>query len=169
MENQILVYGYGNPGRQDDGLGVEMINKLEEWKETQQLDHITLDLNFQLNIEDATEMEGNDIVIFVDASLEELDNGFTCSRVEPSSKAEFSMHSVSPGYILGLCQNLYNYQPETYLIHIKGYEWNLEEDLTAGAQENLEKARHFLQDALLHPERLREAIQQPTSFSNEKQ
>ncbi len=28
---QILVYGYGNPGRQDDGLGVELVRRLEEW------------------------------------------------------------------------------------------------------------------------------------------
>jgi Ni,Fe-hydrogenase maturation factor len=28
---KILVYGFGNPGRQDDGLGIFFVNEFEKW------------------------------------------------------------------------------------------------------------------------------------------
>ena len=35
---KILLYGYGNPGRQDDGLGVLLVEELEKWSKINQID-----------------------------------------------------------------------------------------------------------------------------------
>ena len=70
-----------------------------------------------------------DIVIFADASIEEIDD-FIFTKVNPdNSTIEFTMHAVSPAFVLDLCRKLYGKCPETYLIHIKGYEWEFEEKL----------------------------------------
>ena len=143
---KVLVYGYGNLGRKDDGLGVMCAEAIEKWAEEEKLDWLDVDTNYQLNIEDADTISGYDEVYFVDASLEEIDN-VEITEVDPSdAKIEFSMHAVSPSYVLHLCQKIFNKAPKTYLIHIKGYEWDFVEGLTPKAQENLEQAINWLQE-----------------------
>jgi hydrogenase maturation protease len=135
-----LIYGYGNPGRQDDGLGNVMIDKVDQWLEEEGITHIETDSNYQLNIEDADAISDKDLVVFVDASIEEIDD-FILTKVEPSDATiEFTMHAVSTSFVLDLCKKIYNKNPETYLIHIKGYEWDFKEGLTPKAEENLNKA-----------------------------
>ncbi len=71
---QILIYGYGNPGRQDDGLGVVLTQKLEAWVSESQLTGVEFDNNYQLNIEDAAAIAQKDLVIFADASEENIED-----------------------------------------------------------------------------------------------
>jgi len=70
-KKRVLIYGYGNPGRQDDGLGNEMVNMIQKWIETHHLTCMETDSNYQLNIEDAEKIAPWDIVVFVDATKEE--------------------------------------------------------------------------------------------------
>ena len=120
--SELLIYGYGNPGRQDDGLGNSFIEELDKWVEANKLSHISTDSNYQLNIEDADAIKDKQVVLFVDASIEEIDD-FCISRVESSdSTIEFTMHAVSTSFVLDLCQKVYNKSPKTYLLHLKGYE-----------------------------------------------
>ncbi|MFC2138506.1 hydrogenase maturation protease [Bacteroidota bacterium] len=140
---KILIYGYGNPGRQDDGLGILLAEMVEEWKTQNGFDNIETDSNYQLNIEDAANIADKDIVIFADASQEDItDIDFTI--VKPSTEVNFTMHTCSPSFVLHLCKDIYDITPQTYLLHIKGYEWELEEGLTINAKKNLEKAFRFL-------------------------
>lgn len=152
---KILVYGYGNPGRQDDGLGVLLAEMVEEWKTEKKYYHIETDSNYQLNIEDAANIADKDIVIFADASQEEIEN-IVITKVNPSPEINFSMHSVSTSFVLNLCKEIYNKNPQTYLLHIKGYEWELKEGLTVKAKENLKKANQLIKEILENPEKLRD-------------
>jgi len=141
---KILIYGYGNPGRQDDGLGKHLVELIDEWKEKEEIKNIHTDCNYQLNIEDAATIAGYDTVIFADASVEEMDD-FKLEKVTPdNSTIEFTMHAVSVSFVLDLCQKLYNRQPETVLLHIRAYEFEFIEKLTSGAEKNLMKAFEFL-------------------------
>ena len=139
-----LIYGYGNPGRQDDALANELIEQIEAAKSKGEFAGIDTDSNYQLNIEDAEIISKYETVIFVDASIEEIqDIAFT--KVEPSdAKVEFSMHAVSTSFVLDLCKKMYDKEPEVYLLHIKGYEWEFMEELTSGALSNLDKAFDLL-------------------------
>lgn len=137
---QILIFGYGNPGRQDDGLGAAFVAKMEEWLAFNPNENIHLDTNYQLNIEDAEQISAYDTVLFVDASIESIE-AFSLTKVEPSeARVEFTMHAVSPAFVLDLCQKIFQHTPETYLLHIKGYEWEFKEVLTEGAKANLDAA-----------------------------
>lgn len=150
---KILLYGYGNPGRKDDGLGPILVDLVEKWIIKNEIKNISIDSNYQLNIEDAYTIRDYDIVIFIDASIEEIDD-FIVTRVQPSDKVNYTMHSASPSFVLNLCNKIYNYTPETYLLHIKGYEFQLEEGLSRRASKNLDEALRFIKRLLLRPDRL---------------
>ncbi len=157
-QEKILIYGYGNPGRQDDGLGNAFIERIDQWIKDQKLSNVFTDSNYQLNIEDASNISDKDVVIFVDASLEERD-GFHITRVIPSPKVDFTMHAVTPNFVLNLCQEIYNKIPDAYLLHLKGYEWEMKEELTKGARENLENALEYIKKIIVSPTLLKEVIE----------
>ncbi|MBT3756045.1 MAG: hypothetical protein HOG24_07185, partial [Candidatus Cloacimonetes bacterium] len=73
---------------------------------------------------------------------------FTITEVEDSNaQVEFTMHAISPGVVLSLCKQIYEKAPKAYLVHIKGYEWELEfeKGLTEKAEENLKETLEFIQ------------------------
>lgn len=145
MAKKILIYGFGNPGRQDDGLGPEFVHRMEAWAATKQLDEFDIDSNYQLNIEDALEIAAYEVVVFADATVEEHVSDFRLDILDPEKETvKYTLHAASPGYILELCQEMYGKKPRTYLLRMKGYEWELAEGLTAQAGKNLETAlAHF--------------------------
>ncbi len=145
LRKRVLVYGYGNPGREDDGLGIEMAKMIQEWIDTHELSCMSTDSNYQLNIEDAEKILEWDIVVFVDASKEEDLHEYTFRKVEPSdAKVEFTMHSASPAYVLQLCEKLFQKSPQTYLLGIKGYDWDFKEGISDNAKLNLEQSFQYL-------------------------
>lgn len=151
-KGKILLYGYGNPGRQDDGLGDAFIQKAGRWIREKGIRNIELESNYQLNIEDAEAIANKDLVLFIDASSEQIED-ISITRVEPSgAHVEFTMHASSPAFILALCNNIYNKMPETWLLHIRGYQWNLKEELTAGAKKNLDTAFEYITGKFLKEE-----------------
>ena len=62
---RFLLFGYGNPGRLDDGLGPAFIEAFEG----RDLENVTLDADYQLTVEDAAAVAEHDVAIFVDASV----------------------------------------------------------------------------------------------------
>ena len=142
---KVLVYGYGNPGRQDDALGNEMVKKITEWVEKHKIKNVEVDSNYQLNVEDAEKISTKDVVVFVDATQEGEVHEYSFDHLEPSpEKQEFTMHSVSPEYVLYVCQDLFNKSPKTCVMAIRGYEWDFKEGLSDNAKLNLEQAYQFL-------------------------
>lgn len=148
--NNILIYGYGNPGRRDDGLGIAFADEMGKWAKEFMPGNITIETNYQLNIEDAELISNYDTVFFADASLETM-NSFALTPIKPSpDTVEFTMHAVAPGYVIHLCHDLFQKAPKAYLLHMKGYEWNMEESLTEGGKENLNLALLHMKKFLLN-------------------
>lgn len=148
-EKRILIYGYGNPGRQDDGLGVIFSEKMNEWALKNHLRCLDFDSNYQLNIEDAATISEKEIVIFADASIEDFDS-VKLTRVSPDNASiEFTMHAVSPSFVMKLCSDLYKKTPDIYLLHLKGYKWDFKEGLTMKARKNLNQALNMMQEILI--------------------
>ncbi len=146
-QKKILLHAYGNPGRGDDGLGNEFIKEIDRWIAEHKLQSIATDSNYQLNIEDAATMADYDSVVFVDASKEEIaDYSFT--KIQPESQSSFTTHAMSPSGVLYLCNDLYGKQPETYLLHIRGYKWEMMDGLSEQAEKNLRSAFYFFRTQL---------------------
>lgn len=139
----MFIYGFGNPGRQDDGLGPAIIEKLDE----DNIPGIITDSNYQLNIEDAHNISESETVIFVDASLT-ADEPFSFTRIEPSDEITFTTHTMSPQSVLALCAEIYKKTPEAYILAIKGYEWEFIEGLSEKADRNFKEAYRFLLETI---------------------
>ncbi len=138
-----LVYGYGNPGRQDDGLGVELALMIENNERLSK--YADVDYNYQLNIEDALTISEYDLVIFADAALN-IDKSFEFKKIQPAHSITFTTHELSAESLLALCQDLYNKNPESYILAIRGYEWEMGLPMTSRAKSNLNDAYIFLTD-----------------------
>ncbi len=65
MSPRVLVYGYGNPGRLDDGLGPALVRELSRRGLRAEAD---LETAYQLQVEDAARVAEYDLVIFADAA-----------------------------------------------------------------------------------------------------
>ncbi len=146
----VLCYGYGNPGRQDDGLGVALVEQLETWAMAEKIPGLTFDSNYQLNAEDALAIAGHDLVIFADATGEGAD-AFAFRRLVPHATIAFSTHAMAPESVLALCAELYGKQPPTWLLTIRGSAWEPNGALPAAAQANLAAAVVFLKEWLRRP------------------
>lgn len=134
-----LIFGIGNAGRQDDGLGWAFLDALNP----NQFQNIQFEYRFQLQIEDAELMGNFKKVIFVDASKKNLLNGFEWEKCTGSNQHSFSTHTLLPETIMYLSQNLYQHTPKAHILAIQGYEWELQNGLTLLADENLQKALLF--------------------------
>jgi hydrogenase maturation protease len=142
-EHRILVFGVGNPGRRDDGLGAKFVSLLQK----RQIKDIDCDSNYQLQVEDALALLDYGAVIYVDASKKGKPP-FAFKEIFPSFQIPFSTHELSPQSVLGLCRELYNHRPRAFLLAIRGHKWGIGEFLSAQAEANLTLALDFLWDHL---------------------
>lgn len=133
----ILVIGYGNPGRLDDGLGPAFAERVQALG----LPGVTVDADYQLAVEDAAEIARHEAVLFADATV----NGeapFALRRVEAKrGGAGFSSHSLSAEALLGLADSLFGARPRAFQLAIRGYAFEgYGEGLSPQAAANLEAA-----------------------------
>ena len=142
-ERRVLVLGYGNPGRQDDGLGPAAIAEIESMG----LPNLTAFDNYQLNIEDAMDVAEHDIVWFVDAT-KAGPSPYAVRDLAPSSMIDFTSHIVHPEAILAIARQYYGKSPAAFLLAIRGYEFEFVEELTPGATDNLGVALAMLIDRI---------------------
>ena len=133
-----LLIGYGNPWRGDDGLGPELVRRFWD-QEHLELQELSLDL-----IEDLASW---DAVVFVDAALDgpafelrELGDGGT-------THSPFT-HHISPEELCQLTEALYGRRPRSFLLSIRGYEFDFGEGLSPRAQANLARAEGRLRKLL---------------------
>ncbi|MBF0289135.1 MAG: hydrogenase maturation protease [SAR324 cluster bacterium] len=143
---KILILGYGNPGRLDDGLGPMLASKLE----ADCVEGVSIESNYQLTVEDAVDIAKHDIVIFADAALNSPEP-FFFKKLFPQSQVTFTTHSISPESVLSLAHNCFGAKTEAYLLGIRGYEFNeFKEQISPKAQYNLEQAHQFVKELIQH-------------------
>jgi hydrogenase maturation protease len=142
---RVLVLGYGNPGRQDDGLGPAAAASIGSL----QLPNLKTQDNYQLNIEDAIDVAQHDIVWFIDAS-KTGSLPYTIKDISAISTIEFTSHFVRPEFILAIAQHYFGKLPQAHLLAIRGYEFEFVEELTDAARDNLRAALVMLTDKIHH-------------------
>lgn len=139
----ILVIGYGNPGRLDDGLGPEFAERLLELD----LPDVTIESNYQLNIEDAELISRFDIVVFADASVDATEPFEFKPLGKQAPMVGFSSHSITAGSLLGLAEDIFDATPSAYTLAIRGYDFDeFGEHLSVQAQANLDATVSFFSE-----------------------
>ena len=140
----ILICGYGNPGRQDDGLGPALVAELEAWAPAEGLSGIVFDANYQLNVEDALAVAESRAVVFVDAT-KEGPAPFEFRPLAPRKETTFTSHALAPETVLALADELYGARPPAWILAIRGESWEPNAAPTPAALAHLSAAREFLQ------------------------
>ena len=137
---RVLVLGYGNPAREDDGLGPLVAERIGELG----LAGVEVDSDYQLTVEDAAAVAEYDAVVFVDAAVEGPEP-YSWARVEPVAEDAFSTHAMTAGRVLGLARELFGARAEAYLLGVRGYSFRMFcEQMTAKAARNARRAGRFL-------------------------
>jgi hydrogenase maturation protease len=143
-DKRVLLLGFGNPGRRDDGLGPAAIEAAHGWN----VPGISLDADYQLTVEDSWAVAQNDVVVFVDAAVDGPEP-FSFLPVENRAQPGFSSHSVRPETVLILAEQLFGARVEAYMLGIRGYEFDeFGAGLSERARENLHSALRFIQPML---------------------
>lgn len=141
---KVLLIGYGNPGRCDDGLGPAFAKACA----TPPREDLTVESNYQLTVEDAHAVARHDVVIFADAAVDGPEP-FAFRPVEPGNAISFSTHSIEPEGVIALAQRLFRARTAAYALAIRGYVFNrFGETLSKEAQGNLAKAVVFFRSLM---------------------
>ena len=120
----ILVIGYGNTLRSDDGAGIALAKKLvAHWlaagvpaqlhTSTQLLPEMAADIG-------STEVEA---VIFVDAAAQSSSRGIQYARVEAGPTSPSMGHNLDPLTLLVYTGLLYGHYPKAWLVTIPGFDF----------------------------------------------
>lgn len=141
---RVLLIGYGNPGRGDDGLGPALAEAVDQAA----LPGVEVEVDFQLNVENAFDLKGYDAVYFVDAAVAGAEP-FEFHRIQPQDPATFSSHAVSPEGVLALADKLFGLKVPGFVMAVRGYDFDeFGAPLSLRAAENLAAAQAFLLDHL---------------------
>lgn len=134
---QLLIYGIGNVGREDDGLGWAFVDDVKH-----RYQHCRADVRYayQLSLEDADIISRYERVLFVDSTCDVAVQSFAVIQPEPKLDLSFTSHALSVSTILAVAQHCFGDIPQTHIVAIRGYQWNLHVGLTALAQNNLNHA-----------------------------
>jgi hydrogenase maturation protease len=132
---KILMIGIGNYGRADDAMGWKFLDECSELS-----DQYDFEYRYQLQIEDAELVSNYDKVIFVDASHQQQENGFSFYKCTPAPTSAFTTHQLNPETVLWLAGELFDYPPEGYVIAISGIHWQLQHGLSKPAENNFKNA-----------------------------
>jgi hydrogenase maturation protease len=138
---RVLLIGYGNPGRQDDGLGPALAEELQK----RAIEGLDVEADYQLTVEDACAAAEHDVAIFADAALKGA-APFVFRRVDSRGRRPgCGSHTVEPEEVAGLAQELFGARTAFYTLAIRGYDFDeFCEALSDGARRNLAEALAFI-------------------------
>jgi hydrogenase maturation protease len=139
-----LVIGYGNPLREDDGMGWRAAELLSEQLSPDAAEVIQCQ---QLTPELADKVEGASLVVFLDAACDQHAGTVLCEPVTGAGNSAWS-HHLSPAQLLRLSEELGNAPRPAFLVRGGALRMDLGDHLTSvGEKTAIEMAR--LAQALL--------------------
>jgi hydrogenase maturation protease len=128
----LLVIGYGNELRGDDGVGPRVARIVESWNRP---DVRALAVH-QLTPELAAELATADRVVFVDASVDSVSYWRTLT---PTNEPRVFGHTSSPAWLLALSRELYDRAPEAWIATIQARDLGFDSKLTLEAERGVEE------------------------------
>lgn len=160
--DKVLIVAFGNVARGDDGLGI----RLAEYLLNEHLQNVDIEMDYQLNIELSADLSNYDKVIFVDASIS-CEEPFEFHKISPVHRFSFTTHSVKPETLLAVYENCFGPSiPETWVLAIRGYDFDLSDSLSENASKNLQEALYFLSNKLLLKRRYEYGAEEKSNINN---
>jgi len=124
---RVLIVGYGNPLRGDDGVGPEAARRLAAELHDPDIEIL---VELQLKPELAELMSRAEIAIFIDARADGRPGEVRVEEVAPGEPEQTFTHQFAPPMLLMTAQILYSKIPRTFLVSIGGENFELSEGLS---------------------------------------
>ena len=153
----ILVIGYGNSLRSDDGAGCRVADIVASWE----LPYVRSLTVHQLTPELAEPIAQSDLVIFIDACVSNNESDFVIKRAELKPTVQIQKillteqlssgwlandlnagigHLSDPRSLLLLSQQVYGKTPVAYALLLPAVNWEFGEQLSEITSKNIEQA-----------------------------
>jgi hydrogenase maturation protease len=139
---RLVVFGWGNVARGDDGLGPLLLARIAEarWRDA------TLIEDFQLQLEHALDLQGADLALFLDAG-KNTPAPFAFNEIFPRAGMTHTSHALAPEAVLGVYETTLGREPPpSFLLCVRGESFELGEGLSAEGAERLEQSWAFLEE-----------------------
>jgi len=152
MTAPVVVFAVGNPSRGDDAIGPVICGRLAKWLENEGLtDQVELIEDFQLNIEHALDLQGRELVLFIDAG-ENTPAPFIFAQIYPSTATGHTTHALPPEAVLQVYRQMEGKEPPpSFVLCVRGEGFGLGEPLTAAAENDAEAAFELLMGLCRQP------------------
>ena len=83
-----------------------------------------------------------DRILFVDATIDDLDGGWAWSEIYPQTQIlPYLTHHLHPCYLLGLLEAIYHRSTQAWLVSIQGCDFGFGEGLSPGTEQRAEEVR----------------------------
>jgi hydrogenase maturation protease len=141
---RLVVFGWGNDARGDDGLGPLLLERVTRaaWPEVCAIE------DFQLQIEHALDLDGADLVLFLDAG-KDTPEPFAFAEIEPARGAAHTTHALSPEALLEVyARALGKAPPPAFTLCVRGERFDLGQGLSPEAGDRLEAAWSFVNELM---------------------
>ena len=157
MKSKTLVIGYGNPDRQDDGVGWHILRNLaqrvgesipDDPGASIEVESELVDLMFILQIypELAETISHYERVCFVDAHTADIPEKISWIELSPEYEKSPLTHHMSPKTVLSISATIYDRIPEAVLVSVRGFHFEFERELSPKTAELAKKATERIWD-----------------------
>ena len=138
---RLVVFGWGNDARGDDGLGPLLLERVKRagWPD------VTTIEDYQLQIEHALDLDGAELALFLDAG-KNTPAPFAFAEIAPRRGESHTTHALAPEAVLDVyARSLRRLPPPAFTLCMRGERFELGEGLSAEARDRLEAAWAFVQ------------------------
>jgi hydrogenase maturation protease len=137
---RLVVFGWGNDARGDDGLGPILLDRVARMG----LKDVTTIEDFQLQIEHALDLDGAEMALFLDAG-KDTPAPFVFREIEARRDATHSTHALSPEAVLDVfARSLGRQPPPSFVLCVRGERFELGESLSEEGRDRLETASELV-------------------------
>jgi hydrogenase maturation protease len=131
----ILIIGYGNTLRGDDGVGPRVAEAVEKLR----LPNVRTLICQQLSPEHADPISRAETVIFVDAAVD-APKEVQLRPLAPGPTSQLMAHAADPRTMLALARDVFGHAPKAWWLTIPAVNLEFSEELSPEAQRGCEDA-----------------------------
>ncbi len=134
MVSPVLIIAIGNESRGDDALAPLLLRSVQPVFDHPDFEFIE---DFQLQVEHVTDLVGRQKILFLDADVS-CDAPFHFSEISATQDNSYTSHAMSPFALLHTYRQVYGEDaPNSYLLRLRGYGFELGDGLSDEATANL--------------------------------
>jgi hydrogenase maturation protease len=152
---KLLLIGYGNPDREDDGVAWHILRALaiklglpppSSYDEFREFPRIDFAFYLQLTPEMAEDIRAYEYVCFIDAHTGSIPEPMRLIDVESEFQASPFTHHLTPQSLLSMCETIYGAKPEAALLSVLGHRFLFSRQLSEGTAELVPQAVELIWD-----------------------